>query len=511
MAKALGKLLAGGFSAAAIAALMPQPDLSAAASCESLLSLRLSDTTITLARLVPAGEFSRLAATGPSAAEQAFSNPVAFCRVAATLTPSPDSDIKVEVWLPAAGWNGKFQAVGNGGWGGWLSYPAMSQALANGYATSSTDTGHAGDSGTFAFGHPEKLIDYAYRSEHEMTVKAKAIIAAFYGSDPKRSYWNGCSTGGRQAIMEAERFPDDFDGIIAGAAANPRTQLDAWRIWVAQSMSKDPASAIPPSKFPMIHQAVLGACDALDGLKDGLIDDPTRCHFDPKTIECKGADASSCLTTAQVQTANVMGAVHDRRTGIEIYPGVEAGTELAWPRRPEPIPNAVELYKYIIFGDPNWDWRTFDLERDVAFADKTAHGTLSSISPDLSAFARRGGKLLMYHGWSDPAIAPRASVNYYSNVLAATTAPGNNASWVRLFMVPGMGHCRDGEGPNTFDMVAALDPWVESGKTPERIFASHQTAGKVDRTRPLCAYPQVARYIGSGSIDDAANFVCKTP
>jgi feruloyl esterase len=224
-------------SAAVIAVLMPPLNLVAAVSCESLSSLTLSDTTITLAQVVPAAGFSR-PTTGPSSAEQAFSNPVAFCRVAATLTPSPDSDIKIEVWLPATGWNGKFQAVGNGGWAGRLSYPAMSQALENGYATSSTDTGHTGGSAAFAIGHPERLIDYAYRSEHEMTVKAKAIIAAFYGSDPKRSYWNGCSTGGRQAIMEASRYPADFDGIVAGAAANPKTHLDAWRIWIAQAMSK---------------------------------------------------------------------------------------------------------------------------------------------------------------------------------------------------------------------------------------------------------------------------------
>jgi feruloyl esterase len=232
-----------------------------------------------------------------------------------------------------------------------------------------------------------------------MTVKAKAIIAAFYGTGPKRSYWNGCSTGGRQAIMEASRFPADFDGILAGAAANPKTHQDAWRIWMAQAMSKDPASAIPPSKFPMIHQAVLGVCDALDGLKDGLIDDPSRCPFDPKTIECKGQDASSCLTPAQVQTAKViMSAVHDRQTGVEIFPGLEAGTELAWPPRPEPIPVAVDLYRDIIFGNPNWDWHPFDIERDLAFADKATQGNLSPISADLSAFAQRGGKLLMYHG-----------------------------------------------------------------------------------------------------------------
>ncbi|MBW8838263.1 MAG: tannase/feruloyl esterase family alpha/beta hydrolase, partial [Gemmatimonadetes bacterium] len=438
-----------------------------------------------------------------------------FCRIAATLRPSIDSDIKIEVWLPLAGWNKKFQAVGNGGWAGTISYPAMGRALEQGYATSSTDTGHAGGSATFALGHPEKLIDYAYRSEHEMTVKAKALITAFYGSEPSRSYWNGCSTGGRQALMEAQRFPDDFDGIIAGAAANPKTHLDAWRIWMAQAMFKDQASVIPVSKFATIHDAVLGACDAIDGLKDGLIQDPTRCHFDPHAIECKDGDAPTCLTAAQVVAARaVMSPAKDRKTGAEIFPGFEPGTELGWARMlsgPDPYATAVDQFKYIVFGKPDWNWRTFDLERDVAAADAQGQGTLSSIDPDLSAFARHGGKLLMYHGWSDQDIAPRASINFYTRTLEATHAATSNAAWVRLFMVPGMGHCGGGEGPNTFDMVTALEPWVERGTVPERIVASRITAGKVERTRPLCPYPQVAQYSGTGSIDAADSFACKAP
>ncbi len=486
----------------------------AAASCESLSSVKLPHTTITLAQAVAAGAFT-LPTTGQPAGGQAFSRLPAFCRVAATLAPSPDSDIKIEVWLPSAGWNGKFQAVGNGGWAGSISYPAMSTALGRGYATSSTDTGHTGASATFALDHPEKLVDYAYRSEHEMTVAAKAIIDAFYGNGPKLSYWNGCSTGGRQALMEAQRFPADYDGIIAGAAANPKTHLDGWRIWMAQAMFKDQASAIPANKFPVIHQAVLNACDALDGLKDGLIDDPTRCHFAPKTIECKGGDGPACLTPAQVQAVSVvMSPARDRKTGAELFPGFEAGNELGWGRMlggPDPYATALDQFKYIVFKNPNWDWRTFDLERDVATADQASQGTLSSIDPDLTVFARRGGKLLMYHGWSDQDIAPRASVNYYKRTVDATKPPANAQQWVRLFMVPGMGHCSGGEGPNTFDMVSALEPWVESGKAPDRIVASHSTAGKVDRTRPLCPYPQVARYTGTGSIDEAANFVCKAP
>ena len=507
------KFLSGGLSAVILVGVLSGRPAVASASCESLASLSLKDATITAASTVAAGAF-RPPAAGAGNGED-FKSLASFCRVAATLRPSPDSDIKIEVWLPVSGWNGKFQAVGNGGWAGTIGYGAMGRALAHGYAASSTDTGHTGGSASFALGHPEKLADYAYRSEHEMTVKAKAIIDAFYGTAPKLSYWNGCSTGGRQALIEAQRFPDDFDGIIAGAAANPKTHLDAWRIWMAQAMFKDPASVIPVTKFPMIHKAVLAACDAIDGLKDGLIDDPTKCHFDPQVLECKSGDAPSCLTAAQVTAARVvMSPVKDRNSGGEIFPGFEPGNELGWERMlsgPDPYATAVDQFKYIVFGDPGWDWRTFNLERDVAIADKKSQGTLSSIDPNLTAFARHGGKLLMYHGWSDQDIAPRASINFYRRTLESTDAAPANANWVRLFMVPGMGHCAGGEGPNTFDMMTALEPWVEQGTIPERVVAAHKSEGKVDRTRPLCAYPQVARYIGTGSIDDTANFVCKMP
>ena len=507
------KFLSAGLAAAIVAGFPAGRTAAASASCESLASLTLKDATITAASTVATGAFRPPAA--PSGRGEEFKGLASFCRVAVTLRPSTDSDIKVEVWLPASGWNGKFQAVGNGGWAGAIGYAAMSRALAHGYATSSTDTGHTGASASFALGHPEKLADYAYRSEHEMTVKAKAIINAFYGTGAKRSYWNGCSTGGRQALTEAQRFPDDYDGIIAGAAANPKTHLDAWRVWMAQAMFKDEASVIPVTKFPMIHQAVLAACDAIDGLKDGLIDDPTRCHFNPQVLECKGGDAPGCLTSAQVIAARVvMSPARDRTSGAEIFPGFEPGTELGWQQMlagPEPYGTALDQFKYIVFGDPRWDWRTFELERDVAIADKKSQGTLSSIDPNLTAFARHGGKLLMYHGWSDQDIAPRASINFYGRTLDATNVARGDANWIRLFMVPGMGHCGGGEGPNTFDMMAALEPWVEQGVIPERVVAAHRSEDKVDRTRPLCAYPQVARYVGTGGIDDAANFVCQMP
>jgi feruloyl esterase len=508
------RILTAVVCAALLATSMSTPTLTAAAPCESLSSLKLANTSITVAKNVPAGAFTPPGG-GRAGAGQGFSRVPAFCRVAATLTPSPDSDIKIEVWLPASGWNNKYQAVGNGGWAGTIGYAAMARAVEHGYATSSTDTGHSGASASFALGHPEKLIDYAYRSEHEMTVAAKAIVDAFYGSGPKLSYFNGCSTGGRQALVEAQRFPNDFDGIIAGAAANPKTHLDAWRIWMAQAMLKDKDSFIPESKHSMIHDAVVARCDAIDGLKDGLIDDPTRCRFDPKELQCQGSDTPTCLTAPQVEAARVvMRPVKNRQTGALIFPGFEPGNELGWARMlggPDPYGTAIDQFKFIVFSNPGWDWRTFNLERDTAAADDTGRGTLSAVDPNLTVFAQHGGKLLMYHGWADQDIAPQASINFYKNAVGATRAPAQSSDWLRLFMVPGMQHCGGGEGPNTFDMVGALEPWVERAKAPGQVLASHSTSGKVDRTRPLCPYPQVARHTGTGSLDEAANFVCRVP
>ncbi len=506
------KLVTIALSVVCVALWVSIEPLTAAGSCESLSTLKLPDTTITMAQSVAAGGFSPPAAGGGG---EAFKTLPAFCRVAATIKPTSDSDIKVEVWLPASGWNGKYQAVGNGGWAGSIGYAAMARALRDGYATSSTDTGHTGGSASFALGHPEKLIDYAYRSVHEMTVKSKALVNTFYGADTKRSYFNGCSTGGRQALVAAQRFPNDFDGIVAGAAANPKTHLDAWRVWMTQAMLKDRASFIPPEKHRVIHQAVLKACDKIDGVEDGLIENPTRCRFDPAILMCRGADGPNCLTAAQLEAAKVvMSPVKNRRTGKLIFPGFEPGTELGWTRMlsgPDPYVNALESFKYVIFKDPNWNWRTFDLERDLDIAEKAGHGTLSAVDPNLTAFTEHGGKLLMYHGWSDPSIAPQASVNFYTSALRATKAPAGGSTWVRLYMVPGMGHCGGGEGPDTFDMMSALNSWVENAQLPQRIEASKVTAGKVTRTRPLCPYPQVARYKGTGSIDEAANFACVAP
>lgn len=493
-----------------LASAMFGPAAAGAASCESLAALSLPETTITLAQSVGAGELTLPGATSPALAQQLKTLP-AFCRVAATLKPTSDSDIKIEVWLPASGWNGKFQAVGNGGWAGVISYGAMAQALRRGYATASTDTGHTGGSARFALGHHEKLIDFGYRAVHEMTVKSKAIIAAFYGGAPKLSYWNGCSTGGRQGLKEAQKYSSDFDGIIAGAPANFRTHLQVGQIWAASATLKDPASYIPPSKYPLIHKAAVDACDALDGVKDGLLENPARCHFDPKSIECKGPDAPACLTPPQVEAARkIYSGAKNPRTGQQIWPGLMPGSELGWGATtggPEPIGLAMEYFRYVVFEDPNWDWRTFNFDTDTARTDKLEYG-MNATDPSLKEFVAHGGKLLLYHGWSDQLITPQNSINYYKSVTDAMGGPAKTADFARLFMVPGMAHCGGGEGPNNFDAVIALEQWVEKGKAPEQITASHLTNGAVDRTRPLCPYPLVATWKGAGSTDVAANFVC---
>ncbi len=493
-------------------ALVAAPAL-AAASCESLTSLSWPDGTISSSQSVAPGAFTL--PTNPNAKGKAAADPYkdlpAFCRVTATLKPSSDSDIKIEVWLPAEGWNRKYQAVGNGGWAGVISYSALAEALRGGYAASSTDTGHGGGSGSFALGHPEKLIDFGWRSEHEMAVKSKAIIQAFYGAPPRLSYWNGCSTGGRQGLQEAQRFPGDFDGIIAGAPAN-RTAL---ALWIAFAELKDPASYIPASKYSLVHQAVLAACDAHDGLKDGLIDDPTKCKFDPKVIACHGADGPGCLTAPQVEAVRkIYTPATNPRTDQQLFPSLVPGSELGWAilgAGPEASQVINDHYKYVVFKDPKWDWRTFDFDKDMARAETPENLVMNGTNPNLKPFFSHNGKLILYHGWSDPNITPLTTIQYYKTAMDTLGGAKNTTDSMRLFMVPGMGHCGGGEGPNKFNVVAALENWVEKGSAPESMIASHSTAGKVDRTRPLCPYPQVAKYQGSGGIDDASNFACKLP
>jgi len=474
-------------------ALLAQP-------CGGLLQLGSPTVSITLATIVDSGNFT------PAGSANALHDLPPFCRVAADLKPTPDSDVHIEVWLPTAQWNGKFVAVGSGGWGGTLSYGEMADSLRRGYATSATDDGHSGPSASFVIGHPEKLIDFAYRAEHEMTVEAKTLIHAFYGRDPHSSFWNGCSGGGREGLIQASRYPDEFDGIIAGDPANIRR--NSWALELAVQTFKDPEAYIPPAKYPMIHRAVLEACDAKDGLKDGLIEDPESCNVDFKSLQCKAADGLDCLTARQVQTAHAITSPVATKTGQILFPRVEPGTELRSIRLaggPQPADLFVDEFRYVVYQDPNWDWRSFDLERDSAKAH-AIDKSVDELDPNLTAFAKHGGKLLLYHGWADQQVAPGFSIEFYKAILDASKVPEQN--WVRLFMAPGMAHCAGGEGPDTFDKIKVMEQWVELSKPPEQIIATHKTAGKIDRTRPLCPYPRVAIYKGTGSIDEASHFRC---
>ncbi len=492
-----------------------------AATCESLSGLALPHTTITAAQSVPAGSF-----TPPGSA--ALPNLPAFCRVAGFSSPGPDSQIGFEVWMPASSWNHRYQQSGNGGFAGAIPYGSLASALRAGYATAGTDDGHVGGTATFAPGHHQKVVDFGFRALKETTDNAKAIIAAFYPSPVERSYFVGCSDGGREALMEAQRFPDDFDGIVAGAPANDWTHLFSGFIFNEQALFADPASTIPAAKLPAIQAAALAQCDDLDGVHDGLVNDPRRCRFDPAILQCRGAETDSCLTAAQVAAARkIYAGPVNPRTGAQIFPGYEAGAEAApggwsaWITGPFPLAGSPtiqsffgnQFFTYIVYEDPAFDFRSFNLDRDVAFADYTTATTINSTSPDLSRFRAHGGKLLEWHGWDDPAIAPRSAIHYFDSVVAAQGTLERTQEFFRLFLLPGVLHCGGGPGPNSFDFVTPLVNWVEQGTAPERVIATKYVgdnpANGVQMTRPICSFPDFAEYVGHGSTNDASNFICR--
>lgn len=490
----------------ALVTLLSVPSTAAAASCESLATLKLANGRVTMAQPIAAGAFTEPG--GRRAGAQTTDLPP-FCRVAATLTPTADSDIQIEVWLPATGWNGKFQAVGNGGWNGTIATNALANGLRRGYATAGTDTGHQGAGGPW-MRQPEKLVDYGHRAVHEMAVAARALITAFYDSAPEWSYFTGCSGGGRQGLKAAQVYPDDFDGIIAGAPALNATGRAAFSVSVAQNLRKEEGSYIPEEKYPAIHGAVLQACDLLDGVKDGVIENPRACRFDPTVLACTAGDSSSCLTPPQVEAARKMyEPLKNIRTGREIFPGLAFGSELGWATfgGREPFATGIQMFEHMVFNDPNWDYRTLNFDEHMSLVDRLEKGLINARHSNLDAFAKSGGKLLMYHGWSDPQIPATSSVQYYEEVLKTMGPRAKDTA--RLFMVPGMNHCGGGPGATNFDMLTALERWVEHGIAPEQIPASRVADGKMTRTRPLCPYPQVATYKAAGSTDNAANFVCK--
>jgi len=496
------------FSVLVLAVVLLSP-ARAGAACADLAKLNLPNTTVTRAEVVAPGSFTTV---GTAASQALYARLPEFCRVGATLRPSADSEIRIEVWLPIQ-WNGRFQAIGNGAWAGVIPYAPMAGAVVEGFVAAGTDTGHVGNTAAFAVGHPEKVIDLGYRAVHEMTVQAKALINGFYGRAPQFSIWNGCSQGGRQGITAAVRYPTDFDGVIAGAPAVNWMNLHAGRMAANRAANRTPAATIPADKYPLIHNAALAACDANDGVKDGVIEDPLSCRFDPRVLQCSG-EGAGCLTAAQVESARALYTpVLDPKTGEQILPGLVPGSELAWATAasPRPVATALDAFKYIVFQDANWDPASFnpatDIERTLR-AD--SNDVLNSASTDLKAFFDRGGKLLMYHGWSDTQVTPLNSIDYFQKVASRFGAPIVGTS-IQLYMVPGMNHCNGGPGTDQFNKVGALEQWMAAGTAPETIAASRITSGAVDRTRPLCTFGRVAKWNGTGSSDDAANFSCVAP
>ena len=502
--------------------------LLAATTCDSLTTLALPHTTITSAELRPAGDFAV-----PGAGT--IHNVPAFCRVAGAIKPSEDSDIRFEVWLPATGWNGKFQGVGNGGFGGVINFGGLADAVQHNYASASTDTGHQGHftDARWALHHPEKIVDFGYRAVHETAVAAKAIIQHFYGDAPRWSYFNSCSNGGRQALMEAQRYPADYNGIVAGAPANFWTHLLANAGANILATLNKPEDYIPPTKLPAIQAAALAACDTIDRVKDGVIEDPRQCRFDPSVLLCKEAESNTCLTAPQLAALKKLYAGSTNSKGQRVFPGYSPGGEadpagwLPWITGPAPEKSALfafgtQFFMNMVFDNPDWQFRTFDIDRDTKAADDKMAGILNSNSPDLTAFRDRGGKLILYHGWSDAAIPPQNAIDYVDSVSARMGAGAVNG-FLRLYMVAGMQHCGGGAGVTSFvsdipigdrfhDADAALEAWVEQSQPPSQIIATrYDSAGVAVRTRPLCPYPSVATYKGTGSTDDAANYTCVKP
>ena len=489
-------------------------------ACERLADLKLPNTTITLAQRLPAGTFvPPVGATIPDLP--------AFCRVAATMTPTADSEIRVELWMPEAGWNQRFEGTGNGGFAGGISWGSLAAELRRGFAVANTDMGMrppAGSDASAFSGHPEKWADWGYRSTHEMTVVSKSLVKSYYGSTPKHSYFSGCSTGGEQALMEAQRFPDDYDGILGGAAANNRTGVHTSILWNYVVTQREPADYLPSAKLSLLASAVLAACDAVDGLKDGVIADPRLCHFDPATLACKGEDSEGCLAASQVQSARrIYSGPANPRTKQQIYPGVPAGAELGWgifgPQPGKAAPPPFEaIFKWGLGAD--WSWQAFDFDQDYAAMVAKLGPMVNALSPDLSAFQSRGHKLIVYHGWADALVTPGEAINYREAVLAhqrqhsgaraAADVRRKTDQFYRLFMIPGMAHCGGGPGLSGFKAMDALLKWVEEGSPPDSILASGKPGG-VDVQRPVCPYPQVARYRGVGDEHAAASFFCSHP
>ena len=475
-----------------------------AGQCGDLVSLTIPDTNVMSAEIVSA-------AVTPGRGRGPATNVPSHCRVMAVAKPVTDSEIHLEVWLPSPEqWNGKFLGTGNGGYSGSLSTTEMSEALTLGYAVAGSDTGHQGGDLKFGAGHSEKINDWGFRAIHVMTENAKLIVRAYYGRFPQRAYFTGCSTGGHQALSEAQRYPADYDGIVAGDPGNDRVHLNANFLWAYTALHKEPGNDLPAAKLPVITKAAMAACDAADGIKDGIIADARQCKFDPGVLLCKGSDEPGCLTAPQLATLKkIYDGPRNPRTGARIMPGFPIGSESGWTGYfvGQREPARTDFWRLWVFNNPAWEWRNFDFDADLAYADRKL-AAVNAVETDLREFRANHGKLLIYQGWADPVVPPEGTILYFEAMEKRMQGPRATSDFARLFMVPGMGHCSGGVGPSSFDALSALDVWATNGTAPAKIVASHSTAGKVDRTRPLCPYPLTARWKGTGSTDDANSFYC---
>ncbi len=487
-------------------------------SCASLKSKRFKDTRIESAEEVrpnptwafPPSVFDGLAATDPAGT---LNVKQPFCRVVAVI----EKEIKFELWLPDD-WNGKYQQVGNGGYTGAINYPTMGGALAKGFATASTNLGHESKnafSADWMVGHMQRILDFGYRAHHLVSETAKRMVDAYYGKAPSYSYFVGCSSGGWQALTEIQKYPADFDGVVAGAPAHNFVRLNLRSTIVAQMSLEHPEGNLSAAQTKLVAAAARKRCDPEDGVTDGLISAPLQCDFDPKALECKaGEPADACLTPPQVERVKALYGPIESKGGLALYPGPtiaaglrpSASAKADAPALAAPLRNALAEFGY----KKDLTLGSFDADRDIPPMEKLMNPVMSSVNPDISKFKRRGGKVVAWQGWGDPAISPYNTLHYYDTV--KEKIGGDMDDFYRIFFVPGMGHCGAGaRGPDKFNVVTALENWVEKGVAPTRIESAQYKDGRLTRTRPLCMYPEVPKYKGAGSTDDAANFVCAKP
>jgi len=499
----LALLLSAPFVAVTPAALAPG---AAGTPCASLAALTIPNVVVRAATAIAAGPFT------PPGARNAITLP-AFCRVEGVARPTSDSEIGFEVWIPPAeAWNGKFQGVGNGGYSGSVSYPALATALRGGYATASTDTGHIGDDLKFGDGHPEKVVDWAHRAIHLTADVGKLIVRNHTGRFPDHSYFVGCSTGGHQALSEAQRYPDDYDGIVAGNPGYDRVHQTFSFLWLWMQTHKDGVSLVPMEKLPMITKAAVAACDAVDGVKDGIIDDPRKCTYDPKALVCRaGDDPAGCLSLQEADAVRKIWNGPTTPAGKRLWFGLERGAPLGPLAGALAFPIASTHFQLWIHQDPMFDWRTLtdaQFETDFTASQDKFHDVIGTDDPDLQGFRRSGGKMIIWHGEADPLIFPRGTVNYFDRVIAQNGGRRQVDEFARLFLAPGVGHCGGGDGPNPTGVFDLVVNWVEKGVAPATVPATRRRQDGTVVSRPLCPYPAVARWNGRGSPDETVNFSC---